>query len=174
MMIVGFIKGFLPADKMASSIADLETQYKAFLKRAANEAAITGDLQKRLDLAREFRYHYAFAQSTTRFKKLLAEPKVPATIRDQAYYELALTQLLDKKLDDSMKTIRQFATITTNGDNYERSRMLACEIYVMQGNYLGAVNELKNFKTKFPKSPLIANVDMMLPQLERRLSGQVQ
>ena len=171
MAVVGVIKGFLPAEPMAKAILDLESKYADFQKRASNEKAIATNFQKRLDLALEFRAHFSYAESAKRLRKLTTENKVPATIRDQAYFELALTQFFDKKLDDSMKTIRQFASVQTKGDYYERSLMLASNVYVQQGNYLGAVNELKNFKTKFPNSPLISSVDMMLPQLEARLAS---
>ena len=171
MLVAGMIKGFLPAEAMVHAIAQTETNYREFQKRAANETAIAHDYQKRLDLAREYRGRMANQQAIMRFRKLAAERDVPATIRDQAYYDLALTQFIENKLDDSMKTIRQFGSVQSKGDYYERSLVLAGQIYAQQGNYLGAVNELKNFKAKFPNSPLIANVDMMLPQLEARLAA---
>ncbi len=174
-IVVGLIKGFLPPERMAAAIKDLESKYADFQKRAANEITYATNYQKRLDLAREFRVHYAFAPSSSRFRKLIADPKVPATIRDQAYYELALTQFFDKKFDDAMKTIRQFSTVQSKGDSYERSRLLSAEVYVYQGNYLGAVNELKNFKAKFPGSTLIPHVDSVLSQLQNKLaSGSMQ
>lgn len=171
MVIAGIIKGFYPADKYAEAIHEVESKYGEFRKRMADEDAIAGDYAKRLDLARDLRNHFAYPQAESRFKKLAADPKVPAAIRDQAYFDLALTQYFQKKYDDSMKTIRQFSTVQATGEQYERSRVLASEIYVQQGNFLGAVNELKNFKAKFPKSPMIAQVDMILPQLERRLAA---
>lgn len=171
MVVVGIIKGFYPAAQYAQAIKEVESKYNEFRKRAANEDSLSSDYAKRLDLAREFRNHFAYPQAESRFKKLASESKVPASIRDQAYFDLALTQYFQKKYDDSMKTIRQFSTVQSAGEQYERSRVLASEIYVEQGNYLGAVNELKNFKAKFPKSPMIAQVDMILPQLERRLAA---
>ena len=174
MVVAGVIRGFLPADKMAQAIAAAEKDFSSFQKRAANESAIQSDYQKRLDLTREYRAHFAFGQAATRAKKLVAEPKISSSVRDQAYFELALAQFLDKKYDDAMKTIKSFEEVQSSGDSFERSMMLAGEIYVMQGNYLAAVNELKNFKTKFPNSPMIAQVNMLLPQLERQLNGQVR
>ena len=174
MVVAGMIRGYLPADKMAEAIAAAEKDFSGFQKRAANEPAIQKDYQKRLDLAREYRAHFAYPQAATRAKKLVAEPKVPATVRDQAYFELALAYFLDKKYDDSMKAIKSFEDVQTTGDSFERAMMLAGEIYVMQGNYLAAVNELKNFKTKFPNSPMIAQVNLLLPQIERQLNGQVR
>lgn len=172
--VAGVIKGFYPADRMSAAILEIEKRYADFKKRSSNEGSIATDYQKRLALAREFRDHFAFVPAAARFKKLAGESKVPVSIRDQAYFELALTQFFDKKFDDAMKTITQFGKVQSAGENYERARVLAGEIYVQQGNYLGAVNELKNFKAKFPKSPLVAQVDMLLPQLERQLAGRAQ
>ncbi len=170
MTVVGAIKGFLPPASMARAIQELETKYAEFKKRVADEQSISGDHQKRLDLAREFRAHHDHTQSTARFAKLTAEAKVPPAIRDQAYFDLALTQMMQKKLDEALKTIAKFATVQTKGDWFEKSRFLAAEIYIQQGNYADAVNELKRFKTTFPNSTLQQNVDMILPQLERRVT----
>jgi thioredoxin-related protein len=174
-MVVGLIKGFLPADRMAMLIGEQEKQWGEFNKRVAKENSLGSDYQKRLDLARDFRNHFAFDKSTVRFKKLATDPKTPAAIRDQAYFDLAVTLFLDKKFDDSMKWINHFAKVQSAGESYERSRLLAAEIYANQGNFLAAANELRGFKTKFPKSAFLSQVDFMLPQIERRLSSsQVQ
>lgn len=174
MQLVGMVKGFRPPDAFARAIGEEETTWNAFQKRVANEKSIAKDPQKRLDLAREWRNHRALMQSTERFKKLTTDANIPEAVRDQAYVELALTQAMDSKVDEALKTLRRFSTVQDKGDMYEKSRIFAGELYALQGNFLGAVNELKNFKTKFPKSPLIANVDMILPQYEKRLNGQVQ
>jgi len=170
-MVVGLIKGFLPADRMAMLIGEQEKQWGEFNKRVANEKSLGSDYQKRLDLARDFRNHYAFDKSAVRFRKLVSDPKTPGAIRDQAYFDLAVTQFLDKKFDDSTKTINAFAKVQSTGESYERSRILAAEINWNQGNLLAAANELRSFKTKFPKSTFLQQVNMMLAELERRLSS---
>jgi thioredoxin-related protein len=170
-MVVGMIRGFLPADRFATQIAEHEKNWSDFKKRLANEKSLSSDYPKRLELARELRNHFAFDKSASRFKKLIDDSKTPAKIRDQAYFDLAVTQFLDKKLDDSMKTIRSFSKVQTEGDSYERSLVLGGEIYFQQGNFLSAATELRNFKTKFPKSTLLPQVNMMLAEVERRLNG---
>ena len=171
MTVAGIIPGFLPAEIYAKALGEKQKLFVDFQKRVKNEASIAGDYQKRLDLAREFRSHYALTKSAARFKKLLADPKTPTAIRDQAYFDLAVTQFMDRKLDDSIKTIRDFSKVQSSGDSYERSLLLAGEIYFNQGNYLSAATELKNFKAKFPKSILVPQVDQMLPVVERALAG---
>ena len=168
--IAGVLHGYLPTNDFVKYLNETEGKYKEFVKRVANEGSIARDYNKRLDLAKEFRARSAFADSESRMKKLTYEDGVPADVRDQAYYELALTQLLAKKYDDALKTIRKFGTIQSKGESFEKSRLLAGDIYIQQGNYKSAVKEFRAFKTNFPKSQYIQNVDVVLPQLEQRLA----
>ncbi len=167
--IAGTIRGYFPANEFVRAIADSENSYNEFQKHVAAESKITTDYSKRLDLAKEFRSRYALAESEGRFKKLTTEPGVPVNVRDSAYYELAFTQVVEKKYDEGLKTIRKFATVQKKGEMYEKSRLLAGDIYVQQGNYRGALNEFRSFKAEFPKSQYIANIDIVLPQLEQRV-----
>ena len=41
--------------------------------------------------------------------------------------------------------------------------------YAQQGNFKAAHEELLTFKERFPSSALMASVDRMLPEIERRL-----
>jgi Flp pilus assembly protein TadD len=54
----------------------------------------------------------------------------------------------------------------------ERARLLNGQIYMQQGNLVGARDEFRAFKEMFPNSPLIRNVDAVLPELEKRLNGK--
>ena len=168
--VAGIIRGYFPANEFAKAINQTENGYKEFQKRVASESAITTDYSKRLELAREFRNHFALTESESRFKTLTTETGVPTGIRDDAYYDLAVTQVVEKRYAEAMKTIRKFATIQSKGEAYERARLLAGDIYVQQGNYKDAVNEFRAFKAAFPKSQYIANVDVVLPQLEQHVN----
>jgi len=170
-IIVGIIRGYQPPADFANSIKDVEGRYDAFMKRVASEGTIAGDFQKRLDLAKEFRMRYALPQAEDRFRKLTAEKSVPAPIRDESYYELALTQLLQKKYDDSMATIQRFGTIQKKGDQYEKSRLLLGDVYLQQGKLDRAVAEYRNFKKTFPQSQYVKNIDMLLPQIEQQITA---
>ncbi|HEY4640399.1 MAG TPA: thioredoxin fold domain-containing protein [Thermoanaerobaculia bacterium] len=174
MTIAGIIRGYAPPNDFVKSVKDSETRYNDFNSRVKGESSFAKDYQKRLDLAREFTQRYALPQSETRFKALTAEHGAPADIRDQAYYELAVSQIMQKKYADAIKTVSAFGKIQSKGEPYERSRLLLAQAYMEQGNMLGAVNELKKFKQTFPGSKLVGNVDMILPDLERRLAGKNQ
>jgi len=170
LMIAGIIKGYAPAKEFAASLGDAETKYKDFMKRAQDETSIAKDYPKRFALAKEFESRAAYGQSELRLKKLLAEP-LPTGLRDDAYFELALTQILQKKFDEAKQTIKKFGSIQNQGDSFERSRLLIGDIYLQTGNVPGALNEYRAFKTKYPNSVYNHNLDMMIPQLERQLGG---
>lgn len=174
LMVVGLIKGFLPPDTMAKAIKEVEAKYGEFKKRVAGEASIAKDYSKRLELAREFRAHQAMQESIARFRKLTAESMVPAAIRDQAYFDLALTQFMSKKSDEALKTVEKFSTVQSKGESYEKARFLAVEIYVQKGDFASALDAVREFKTRFPNSIYTPNADMLLPQLEKRVPTKAQ
>jgi len=170
-IIVGIIRGYQVPSDFANSLKDVEGRYVAFKKRVAAENTITGDYQKRLDLAKEFLIRYALPQAEERLKKLTAEKSAPADVRDESYYELALTQMLEQKYDDSMATIQKFATVQKKGDPYEKSRLLIGDLYLQQGKVDRAVAEYRSFKQNFPQSQYVKNIDFLLPQLERQVTA---
>ena len=170
-IIVGMIRGYQPPADFANSIKDVQGRYDAFRKRVEGERTIAGDFQKRLDLATEFRVRYALPQAEERFKKLTAEKSVPVAVRDESYYELALTQLLQKKFDDSMATIQKFGTVQKTGEQYEKSRLLMGDVYLQQGKFDRAAAEYRNFKKTFPQSQYVKNIDMILPQIEQQITA---
>ena len=172
--IAGIIRGYAPAPDFAKSVKESETHYNDFALRVKNESTLGKDYQKRLDLAREFTQRFALSQSETRFKSLTGEKGVPVSIRDQAYYELAVAQIMQKKWDDVIRTVTAFSKVQSKGEAYERSRLALGQAYMEQGNILGAANELRRFKQMFPDSKLNSTVDMILPDLERRLTGKNQ
>ena len=168
-MIAAVIRGYAPSNEFVQSMKESLTKYGDFEKRVATENSFASDYQKRLDLAREFTARFGLKDSESRFRKLIVDIRAPQTVRDQAYYELAVSLLLQQRMDESAKTIISFGKVQNKGDAYERSRLLLAQIYAQQGNFLGAANELRAFKAQFPKSPLIANVEVMLPGIERQL-----
>jgi thioredoxin-related protein len=171
LMIAGIIKGYAPAKEFAASLGDAEVKYNDFMKRAGDEASISKDYAKRFALAKEFESRAAYAQSETRLKKLIAEPGIPTTVRDDSYFELALNQILQKKFVDAKATLAKFATLQNKGDAYERSRLLIGDIYLQTGNIPGALEEYKTFKMKYPNSAYTGNINMMIANLERQLGG---
>lgn len=168
--IAGIIKGYAPAPQFVQLLKDTRTKNDTFQKRLRNEATLVKDPADKLDLARELTRRQAFAQSESRLRKLTADKGIPAGVRDQAYYELAVAQVMQKKYDSALGTIKTFGGLQSSGDAYERSRLLIGQIKMERGDIAGAVDEFRKFKSSFPQSPLVRNVDMVLPDLERQLA----
>jgi len=174
MTIAGIIRGYAPPNDFVKSVKDSQDRYSEFTQRVKQEPSYAKDYQKRLDLAREFTQRFALPQSESRFRSLTSERGVPQAVRDQAYYELAVAQIMQKKYTDAINTVNAFSKVQSKGESYERARLLMAQAYMEQGNIMGAANELRKFKKTFPNSKLVANVDMILPDLERRLAGKGQ
>jgi len=170
--VAGIIRGYAPPNDFVKSLGDVENKYKTFLSLVSQESKFASDYNKRLQLAREFHARGNVKDAEPRLRKLTGEVKAPPTVRDQAYYDLAMLMLEQRRFDDSLKTIKDFGKVQSQGEQYERARLLAADVYLAQGNLMGAANELRSFKATFPKSPLVKNVDFILPQIEQQLVSQ--
>lgn len=170
--IAGVIKGYAPASQFSKMIDETVGKYRTFEKMVAQEKTFTGDYAKRFELAREFRVRLAYGQSESRLRKLIAEKGVPAAFRDQAYYELGIQYLLQGRHAEVTKLINEFGKVQTQGDYYERARLLASDVCMAQGDLKCAAAEMRKFKQTFPRSALNQNIDVMLPQIERQISVQ--
>lgn len=171
--VAGIIRGYAPPNDFVKSLSDVETKYKTFLSLASQEAKFgSGDYDKRLQLAREYHARGNPKDAEPRLRKLIVDPKAPANVRDQAFYELAVLLLEQRRFDEALKTIKDFSKVQSQGEHYERARLLAADVYLAQNNLMGAANELRSFKATFPKSPLMQNVDFILPQIEKQLTAQ--
>jgi thioredoxin-related protein len=169
--IAGVIRGYAPPAEFVKMLKETRTKYSAFVKKASTEASFGKDYVKRLELAREYVERSAHDKSEPRLRKLMTEKGVPAVIRDEAYYQLAMSYVLQNKLAEGSKTISELKAVSKTGESVERARLLLGQILMSQGNLLGAANELRSFKKDFPNSPLIGNVDMVLPSIEKRLAA---
>ena len=163
----GMIRGYAPPEPFAKSLKETRNSHAEFKKRLKNEAKL--DYFQRLNLVKDLNARADFDQSVPRLRKLMTEKGVPAAVRDQAYYELAVAYSLQNKLTDAQKTIRELLMLSRAGEAVERSRLLMGQIYIQQGNLLQARNEYREFKDRFPDSPLIGNIEQVLAALEKQV-----
>jgi len=166
--LAGTIHGYQPSEVFVKLLKDVRKNDSDFRDRLKTESAVT-DPQKRLDLAKELRTRYALPESEQRLSKLANERGLPPNVRDEAYYELAYTQLVEKKYDDTMKTLKKFASLQKAGESFERSRLLISDVYIAQGNWSAAADNLRDFKKSYPQSKFVQSVDYVLPQIEQQI-----
>lgn len=169
--LAGQIRGYAPPAQFVQMLAHTREKHVNFTELVKNESKIAKDYTKRLELANEFGARNEYAKAEVRFRNLAYEKGVPPAIRDEAFYQLALAQVIQNKPDEAHKTIKQLTSISKSGNWVERARFLAGELYAQQGKIQNAIDEFRSFKKAFPTSVLIANIDRMLPHLERRLAS---
>ncbi len=169
--IAGLLRGYAPPNDFVESLKDARKKYGDFVKRAGNEAAIAKDPVQRLALSKEYMQRSMYDKAADRLKKLSTEKGIPAAIRDEAFYNLAMTQVMQNKLDDALTTVRSLTAVSKLGTHVEQSRMLAAQIYLQQGNLLSAANEFRSFRKAYPNSPLVAQIDIILPEIEKKLAS---
>lgn len=172
--LAAVIRGYYPSTQFAKLINDAKAKQAAFATRVKNESKLGKDYQQRLELARDFASRQMYDQSEPRLRKLIGEAGVPKEVRDQAFYDLAVAQYMTQKPAEALKTIKSLNAASRAGEPVEKARLLSAQIYADQGNLQLAATELRNFKTAFPKSALIKNVDALLPQIERQLATKQQ
>jgi thioredoxin-related protein len=170
--IAGVMRGYAPPTQFARMLEQTITKYENFQKTVKQEASFAKDYPKRLEIAREFLQRQAYSESEPRLKKLTAEKGVPLAFRDEAYYQLAVLYLMQGRYEDTVKTINEFAKVQKEGEFFERSRLLRGDVFLQQGNLAGAAEVYRDFKERFPNSPLVQNVNMTLPMIERQLNRQ--
>jgi thioredoxin-related protein len=169
MTLAGIIRGYAAPNEFVSMLKDTRTKHETFMQLVKTEKTFGKDYQKRLDLARQFQARSAFSDSEPRLKKLTTEKGVPVSIRDAAYYDLAVAQILQKKYIDTLATTKALIALSKSGEPVERSYLLQAQVYLEMGNLAAARDQFRKFKKLYPTSPLNANVDVVLPDLERRL-----
>ncbi|HEX8255375.1 MAG TPA: thioredoxin family protein [Thermoanaerobaculia bacterium] len=167
--MAGQIRGYSPAPTFVQMLKDSRTKHEQFMVRVKNEKNLGKDYVSRLQLAKDFTARSAYNESEPRLRKLTTEKGIPAAIRDEAYYELALAHVMQGKYADATKTINELNGLSKLGESVERSRLLLGQIYLQQGNLLQARDEFRAFKAAFPNSPLIRNIDQVLPEIEKRV-----
>jgi thioredoxin-related protein len=170
--MAGQIRGYAPPPKFVEMLKDTRMKHDQFMRRVKNEPSLGKDWVQRLELAKDFTARSAYDQSEPRLRKLTTEKGIPAAIRDEAFYELAVVFVMQNKYAEAQKVITDLNKLSKLGESVERSRLLLGQIYMQQGNLTAARDEFRNFKERFPNSALIQNVNQVLPELEKRTGGR--
>lgn len=169
--LAGMIRGYNPAPHFVQQISNSLTQYEAFKKRMSEEPRLK-DPQKRMDLVKDLLGRRAFPKAETILAKVIADKSAPKSVRDDAFFTLAVSQWNQKKMEASLKTLRTLLSSGPKGEPLERGSFMVGEVYLSQKNYPAALAEFKQFKKTFPNSLLAKNADYYVLQLERTTPAQ--
>jgi len=169
--MAGMIRGYNPAPQFVQQLSNSLTQYADFKKRMKEEPKLK-DPQKRLDLVKDLLARRAFPKAESLLTRVLADKSAPKSVRDDAFFTLAVSQWNQKKMDASLKTLRTLLSSSPKGEPLERGAFMVGEVYLSQKNYPAALAEFKQFKKSFPNSQLARNADYYVLQIERATPAQ--
>jgi thioredoxin-related protein len=168
--VAAVIKGYAPAPQFVQMMKDTLARNTEFLKMVATEPKLAKNYDKRIEIASEFRQRQAWEESEPRYRKLITEKGVPEKVRDQAYFELANQYMQQQKHADVLKTVDAFSKIQSKGESFERAQLLIIDVALAQGRFPDAISGLKKFKTRFPSSTFLPDIDRVLTSLERQVA----
>ncbi len=173
LMLAGTIKGYAPTDPFVVRLKAVEKDYRAFQDRLDNEKAIALDYRKRIDLSLELLQRRGFTAAETRLNSIAADRKA-SKFRDEAIYHVAMSQFTQEKFPASLITLAKLDKTALKGEYAEKSALLRAQIYLRQRNYKSAIAEYRQFKTRFPSSPAVPEIDGIMPQLEDAVRPKAQ
>lgn len=168
LQLAGEIRGYAPTDPFVARIDEIVASHEKFQKLVASEASFGSDQRKRVDLGKEFIARQQYAAAEERLKKAIASSgSLPAEVRDDAFYHLAVAQVRQKKFAEARQTIQKAKQLKGKSDAAQRTYLLLGELEIEQGNLKAALDTFVRFKVDFPSSPLVRNVEQVIPRLEQ-------
>lgn len=170
--LAAIVRGYAPPARFVEMMNVGLARHTEFETLLSREQTLAKDYQKRLEIAREFRNRLAWKDAEQRLSKLTTESGVPANMRDEAFYELALLHMQQGNHEKVLKSVAEFDKVQKEGYALERARILIANVYLAQQKYKNALDELQEFKSRFPKSPLIPSVDSMIPAIQRMVPAK--
>lgn len=168
--IAGTIRGYLPVNEFVGELKRVRDEYAKFTKLLAQEKTFERDDPRRLEVVRQLIARRDFTQADIRLQKLVADRKVAQKTRDEAHYQLAASQMVQKNYAAATTTLKTFLKLGRTSEFIEKARILLGQVYLDQRNYKAALDEFRSFRKSYPNSTYIAAVDQLLPQLEQRVA----
>jgi thioredoxin-related protein len=163
--VAGTIRGYMPPNQFVSVLKETRSSYQNFMSDLRKESSFAGDHAKRLSLAKELAARSMFDKAEPRLKALTSEKGVPAAVRDEAFFDLALGYAMQRRYDEALRTIKAMTALSRRGSHVERARMMAGQIYMQQGNVQSARAEFESFRKAFPDSPLLRDIEVLESRL---------
>jgi len=166
--IAGVINGYSPPDEFVKRIEAARVEYGAFKKRVADSDKL--DDKSRVAIIKELVTRRSLPAVETLSTRLLSKKGLPSDLQDETYFYLASSQALQKKFDLSIKTINKYQEMAKKGVFAEKIQMLLAQNYIEKTDFSSALRELREFKTKYPASPLAQNADYFIPIVEQQIA----
>lgn len=169
LQVAGTIQGYAPANVFSKQLTDT---IKAHRDLEALLARKNLSAQEKVTLGTKLIERKRYADAEKRLNEVIGASGVPAGVKQQARYQLAVSQFDQGRFDVSLKTVNGLLASKPAAKVAEDATFLRARIYVDQGNLKAALTELRSFRQAYPSSEMMPMVNRVLPQIERAVGAQ--
>jgi hypothetical protein len=159
-------EGVTPQQGWVETFVQGERSWAAFRRTQATENANPGDLAAVFEVARQLFARGAREQAEGRFRRLAADPKASAEIREQSTAYLASIDLDAGRFDDATRLLDDLAASAKDPQLRERAELRRADVEVARGRKDLAAYRLREFLKAHPESPRAAEARAFLDALQ--------
>jgi len=152
---MGWIQAFVEAEK----------EWAGYRKLVEQEAANPADPALVFEVARESFRRCGDSLAEPRFARLAEDSRTPSERRESALAYLASIQLDSGRVDEAAATLDRLLALAKDPLLKQRAQLRRAEVEIARGRRDLAVGRLRTFRTDWPDSPLLPDVDRLLEAL---------
>ncbi len=159
-------EGVAPQQGWVETFIQGERDWAAFRRAQAAENENPGDLAAVYEVARQLFARGAREQAEGRFRRLAADPKASAEVREQSKAYLASIDLDAGRFDDAIRLLDDLAASAKDPQLRERAELRRADVELARGRKDLAANRLREFLKAHPDSPRAAEARTLLDALQ--------
>jgi len=159
-------EGVTPQQGWVQTFIQGEREWAVFRRAQEAESENPGDLAAVYEVARQLFAKGARDQAEGRFRRLAADPKAPAGIREQSTAYLASIDLDAGRFDDATRLLDDLAANAKDPQLRERAELRRADVEIARGRKDLAAYRLKEFLKAHPASPRAAEAQALLAALQ--------
>jgi hypothetical protein len=146
-----------------------ERDWAGYRKLLALEAAKPADPQLVFDAARQTYQRGGGAQSESRFRRLAADEKAPAAIREQSLGYLTSLEMESGRFDDAVSHLDTLVATAQDPALKQRAELRRADVEIARGRKDLAAWRLREFQKAHPDSPHAAEAQALLDALQGKV-----
>jgi hypothetical protein len=159
-------EGVAPQQGWVQTFVQGEREWAVFQRAQAAENANPGDPAAVYEVARQLFARGAREQAEGRFRRLAADPKAAADVREQSKAYLASIDLDAGRFDDATRLLDDLAANAKDPQLRERAELRRADVELARGRKDLATYRLREFLKAHPESPRAAEARTLLEALQ--------
>lgn len=158
------ITGFKNADRLMLEIYKVENLRDRERKNPA-------DLNAAFELAEEYLRREMYPDAVSRFVKIIAAPNATQSRKEKAQFSIALALYYEGKLQPALSALNTYYNTYKEGTSNEDALLLLSQVHIELNSNDKAIQYLREFKEKYPKSGNAVRAQQVLSALEKECAN---